>query len=118
MKSIDLAVLRTVVGCIVSLLTALSLAVSAVLPGPVPPDVTAWHEDAAFTAAGHSVALPVATEREQRFGEKYARSIQLTLPVFVLEHGPVVYGIVILPGQDEASLASFFVYTQTTSSRF
>jgi hypothetical protein len=108
---------RRVVGQILTLAVAVSLVVSFAVPPSPAPEAGQWQGEARISAPSRTEALPVLNERQERPATSAAREIHVTLPAGVLEDGPVVHGVVILPVRNDARLSSHFVYTQTTSSR-
>jgi hypothetical protein len=99
-----------------SLVVALSLVASAAIPAWPAPGA-APHSETRISQAGRTETLPVLNERQERPAVSTAKVVQLTLPTGVLEYGPVIYGSVILPVRNDVTLSSYFVYSQTTSSR-
>lgn len=99
------------------LLLAAAILSAALSPAWDRPGVAPLNDSTWIAPDGSSAALPALKERQERSVEKFVRSASLTLPAVVLEWSPVTYGIVIHSVQDNPSLSSLFVYTQTTSSR-
>lgn len=98
-------------------LAVCSIVLAVVTPRPAPPDTRLWQTESRVIGGGQWLTHPGLNERPERPGEKQHPRVHVTIPVFVLEQGPDVFGTVVLPVRDEVLLTSRLVYTQTTSSR-
>jgi hypothetical protein len=101
----------------VTLLLAVCLLVSLAIPAAPVPDARQSRAEAQISGPARSESLPILNDRQERPAISIAREMQVTLPVDILEAGPVVHGAVILPVRNDVRLSAYFVYTQTTSSR-
>ncbi len=117
MKRLRRETLLSSVRTAAAVLVVFSLAVSVIIPRMAPPDTRLWQAESRIAGGGQWVSLPALNDRPERPGEKQSQRVQITLPVFVLEQGPDVFGTIVLPVRDDVRLTSHLVYTQTTTSR-
>jgi len=74
-------------------------------------------EQSSISTSRGGAPHPVLHERQERQASPASREYHLAVPPAVLERSPVGYAAVVLVVRDEPPLDSYFVYTQTTSSR-
>ena len=87
------------------------------IPAAPAQDARQWKAETRISGPARTEPLPVLNDRQERPAVSIAREMHVTLPVDILEAGPIVHGVVILPVRNDVRLSAYFVYTQTTSSR-